>query len=113
MVGNHRTIYNESLIYLSLKLNPFCKMNPLGFCILFIALSQNGKTDILVRFFFWRIAVRHLWCCVQNAHLNPGIGLAFIRLCKHAHFSITMRVDDIQGYLDLFTKMCYNKLNDK
>ena len=23
MVGNHRTIYNESLIYLSLKLNPF------------------------------------------------------------------------------------------
>ena len=25
MVGNHRTIYNESLIYLSLKLNPFSK----------------------------------------------------------------------------------------
>ena len=39
MVGNHRTIYNETLIYLSLNLNPFyakkvnsfCKMNPLGF----------------------------------------------------------------------------------
>ena len=31
----------------------------------------------------------HLRCCVQNAHLNPGTGLAFIRLCKHAHFTIT------------------------
>ena len=27
----------------------------------------------------------------KNAHLNPGTGLAFIRLCKHAHFSITAR----------------------
>ena len=41
MVGNHRTIYNESLIYISLKLNPFCKMNPLEFCILFIAFHKK------------------------------------------------------------------------
>ena len=25
------------------------------------------------------------------AHLNPGTGLALIRLCKHAHFTITAR----------------------
>ena len=27
------------------KVNPFCKMNPLGFCILFIALSQQKEHD--------------------------------------------------------------------
>ena len=48
----------------------------------------------------------HLWCCVQNAHLNPGAGLAFIRLCKHARFSITARVDDIQGYALIYLREC-------
>ena len=31
------------------KLNPFCKMNPLGFCILFVALSQKPPKN---RWFF-------------------------------------------------------------
>ena len=46
MVGNHRTIYNESLIYQSLKLNP------LGFCILFIAPPPKIKKHRLVLFIF-------------------------------------------------------------
>ena len=39
---------------------------------------------------------KFMWGCTfgavcKNAHLNPGTGLAFIRLCEHAHFSITVR----------------------
>ena len=60
MVGNHRTIYNETLIYLSLNLNPFyakkvnsfCKMNPLGFCILFTYYSHQKKQVQKVLAFF-------------------------------------------------------------
>ena len=50
MVGNRRKVYIESLIHISLNLNP------LGFCILFIALSQRHGTLIRVCriFLFWR-----------------------------------------------------------
>ena len=51
-------------------------------------------------------AVRHLRCCEQNAHLNPGTGLALIHMCKHAHFSITVRVDDIQGSALIYLREC-------
>ena len=50
MVGNHRTIYNESLIYLSLKLNPFFakKVNP--FSIKSEPILQNEPIRILYPF---------------------------------------------------------------
>ena len=64
-------------------------MNPLGFCILFIGYSQNGKTDILVRFFLLAEYGDTPAVLCANAHLTPGVGLALIHMCKHAHFTIT------------------------
>ena len=43
MVGNHRTIYNESLIYLSLNLNPFSKKSE--------PILQNEPIRIFVSFY--------------------------------------------------------------
>ena len=55
MVGNHRTIYNESLIFLLLKLNPFSKKSepvlqnePIRILYPFHRLltkGQNGQTS--------------------------------------------------------------------
>ena len=66
MVGNRRKVYIESLIHISLNLNP------LGFCILFIALSQ--RHGILIRvcriFLFLRKAgyfLRKAGCFLQKA----------------------------------------------
>ena len=63
------------------KVNPFCKMNPLGFCILFIALSQKRAIkmispqkalifqgffaffgrNFLVRFCRWKMSIFRYW----------------------------------------------------
>ena len=39
-------------MHLSLNLNPFCKMNPLEFCILFIALSPKKRVRLNSLFYF-------------------------------------------------------------
>ena len=50
MVGNHRTIYNESLIYLSLELNPFFAKKVNQFSIKSEPILQNEPIRILYPF---------------------------------------------------------------
>ena len=46
MVGNHRTIYNESLIYLSLNLNPFFAEKVNLFSIKSEPILQNAPINL-------------------------------------------------------------------
>ena len=69
--------------------------------------SPNGISIVIyLRFFFLEDCGEAPLVLCANAHLNPGTGLAFIRSCKHAHFSITARVDDIQGYALIYLRKC-------